>query len=420
MGLKEAVTAFVQNLRNKNYALTLNGTLPIAYDSFGNNIYASDVVQQAISCIVSEMKKLEPTHVRKKTSNDIIPIDSSIQSVLKNPNELMTTTDFIEKCVWQLLLKYNCYIIPYGKKGTDESGTEHYQLRALYPVNPSEVKMCQDAVGTLFLEMTFNTNDGTKTVDIPYSDVIHLRSHFMFNDYFGGNAAGQPDNAALLKTLRINDQILQNVSVAAKSSMAVNAVIKRKTMLDGEKTEAAIRELEEHLKRSESGFLPIDLSGEYIPIKRDIKLIDPDTLKFIDEKILRHWGVSLPILTGDYTKAQYEAFYQKVIEPLVAEFSQAFTKVLFTERERSFGNVIEFYHRNLIFMTTSEINEMVHLLGDSGTLYENEKRVAFGWTPLKELEGIRMQSLNYVNVEYAKDYQLKGQTKDEDENKTDT
>ena len=50
---------------------------------------------------------------------------------------------------------------------------------------------------------------------------------------------------------------------------------------------------------------------------------------------------------------------------------------------------------------------MIMLLGDPGSLYENEKRIAFGLMPLPELQGVRMQSLNYVNVEYAKDYQLK-------------
>jgi len=50
--------------------------------------------------------------------------------------------------------------------------------------------------------------------------------------------------------------------------------------------------------------------------------------------------------------------------------------------------------------------EMIRLLGDSGALYENEKRVAVGLPPLAELEGVRMQSLNYANVDMASTYQL--------------
>ena len=67
-------------------------------------------------------------------------------------------------------------------------------------------------------------------------------------------------------------------------------------------------------------------------------------------------------------------------------------------------------------MSVDQTLEMVRLLGDSGSLYENEKRVAFGLKPLPELEGIRMQSLNYVNVDIATQYQVGGK-KDESVNK---
>jgi hypothetical protein len=57
-------------------------------------------------------------------------------------------------------------------------------------------------------------------------------------------------------------------------------------------------------------------------------------------------------------------------------------------------------------MSVYQTLEMIRLLGDSGTLYENEKRVALGMRPLKELTGVRMQSLNYVNVDIAPQYQV--------------
>ena len=62
-------------------------------------------------------------------------------------------------------------------------------------------------------------------------------------------------------------------------------------------------------------------------------------------------------------------------------------------------------------MNTSQTIAMVNLLGQSGSLFENEKRVAFGYAPSNELVGIRMQSLNYVNVEYAREYQMSQKSK---------
>lgn len=384
------------------YADVLNGTAPI-FSQFGTNIYASDVVQQAINCIVQEMKKLRIEHIRENGS-DVEPVNSSLQAVLNNPNPLMTTSDFIEKVTWLLFLNYNAFIVPIYYSWTDNKGVEHRRYEALYPIQPSQVDIIEDVSGRLYIKFRFNNGD---TYTLRYSDVIHIKKNYSVNQYMGGNEAGQPDNNALLKTLDLNNQLLQGVSSAMKSTFAINGVIKYNTLLDDGKTDAALKELESKLKKSESGFLPLDLKAEYIPIKKEIQMVDSTTLKFIDEKILRNYGVPLPILIGDYTKDQYEAFYQKTLEPLIINYTQAFTKTLFTDRERSFNNKVHFYPKELIFMSVSQTLEMIRLLGDSGALYENEKRVALGMKPLAELVGVRKQSLNYVDVDIANQYQLK-------------
>lgn len=395
--------------QNSKYVDMLNGFTPI-FSQFGDDIYASDVVQQAVSCIVSEMKKLNPQHVRINGS-DIISVNDSIQSVLQNPNPLMTTSEFIEKIIWQLFFNYNAFIIPTYRMWKDDNGHERRFYDGLYPVAPTQVDFIEDASNTMYVTLTFANNFKTT---VPYSEIIHVRYRYSVNEFMGGNELAQPDNEALLKTLELNDKLLQGVSKGMTSSFAINGVVKYKTMLDSGKTEKALKELEEKLRNSESGFLPLDVTSEFIPLNRNIQLVDEATLKFIDEKILRHFGVPLPILTGDYTKVQYEAFYQKTLEPLIISLSQAFTKGMFTTREKSFGNQIKFYPKDLIFMSVDQTLEMVRLLGDSGSLYENEKRVAFGLRPLPELEGVRMQSLNYVDVSIAKDYQIQGNSNSDD------
>ena len=383
------------------YADDTNGYTP-SYSQFGDNIYASDVVQQAINCIVQEMKKLQPSHI-KQNGMDVTPVNGNIQSVLDNPNPLMTTSEFIEKIVWQLYFNYNSFIIPtyYVNEFTD--GTTKRVYTGLYPIQPSQVDFVQDESNRLYVHFKFANRYETT---VAYSDIIHIRYKYSVNEYMGGNASGQPDNEALLKTLQLNNDLLNGVAKAMKASYAVNGVVKYHTMMDDGKMEANLKELEKHLQNNESGFLPMDLKGEFIPLEHKSELVDDATLKFIDEKILRHFGVPLAILTGDYTKEQYEAFYQKTLEPLIIAMSQAFTKGLFTERERAFNNKIKFYPKELVFMSVDQTLEMIRLLGDSGALYENEKRVALGLKPLKELEGVRLQSLNYVNVDIAEKYQV--------------
>ena len=388
--------------KNNKIAPTFDGFMPI-YTQFGTNIYASDVVQQAVKCIVDEMKKLNPTHVRYN-GQDCVPVKSTVQDVLNCPNDLMTTSEFLEKTVWLLLLNYNAFIIPtYYTWIDDKTGQEKRYYEALYPINPTQVDFIEDASGRLFVTFWF-WNGYTTT--IPYDDVIHIRYNFSVNQYMGGNELGQPDHQALLNTLNLNNDLLQGVAKAMKASYAVNGVVKYNTLMDDGKTLAAMKELESKLKNSESGFLPLDLKSEFTPLEHKTTLVDEATLKFIDEKILRNWGVPLPILTGAYTKEQYEAFYQKTLEPIVIAISQAFTKKMFTRREKAFGNKIELYPKDLIFMTVAQTLEMINILSPTGGMFENEKRVALGLRPLPELEGKRFMSLNWVNADKADQYQL--------------
>ena len=389
--------------KETRWASTLNGYAPI-YSQFGTNIYASDVVQQALRCIVSEMMKLKPQHIRTENDDPVPIMNSTVQDVLRNPNPLMTTAEFLEKITWLLLLNYNAFVIPIYYTWQDKrSGAERRYYEALYPINPANVDFIEDAAGRLFVTFTFR--NGSETT-MPYDDVIHIRYNYSVSDYMGGDETGQPDNKPLLSTLQLNAELLKGVAKAMKSSYAVNGIVKYNTMMDEEKMKTALAEFENKINNSESGFLGIDFKQEFTPIEKRIALIDEPTLKFIDEKILRNFGVPLAILTGDFNKEQYNAFYQKTLEPIIIAVSQAFTKKLFTRREQAFGNRVELYPEDLIFMNTDQTIEMVTLLSNTGALYENEKRVFFGLRPLPELTGKRYTSLNWIDANNANAYQI--------------
>lgn len=393
MGLFEKFKNKINGLR---FAHMLNSGQPI-FSQFGDNIYASDIVQSCVDCIVTEMTKLTPHHIRTE-GRDRIPVYDNVQKVLDNPNELMTKSDFMSKVIWNLFLNYNSMIYKLY---------EGNKLVGLYPLQPKYVDFMEDEAGKLFVRMRF---ENMQEFTLPYTSIIHIRYKFSFNDFLGGNKNGQPDNDALLKLLTMNENLMEGMLKAMKSSFNVNGILKSGSLMDREKVDAMVSEFNEKLKNNDSGILGVDGKSEYIPITKKIQMIDPETLKFIDTRILRNFGVSMPILTGDYTKEQYEAFYQKKIEPLVKSISEAFTKSIFTEREKEFGNEVVFLPKELIFMNTTQVLEAIRILGDAGELYSNEKRLALGLAPLPELVGVRMQSLNYVNVNIADKVQLKEQT----------
>ncbi|QNO16656.1 phage portal protein [Alkalicella caledoniensis] len=385
------------------YAKFFNGYIPV-FRQFGQDIYASDVVQICIDIIATEISKLQPKHIRTDNNGlQSIP-KTSINRLFKfSPNEIMTTRDFLEKVIWQLYLNYNCFIYPMYEIIT-KNGRQTKEYTGFYPLAPTQVDFLQDSSGTLFVKLTFS--NGTDFT-LRYSDLIHLRKKFSINEIMGGGMNGQPDNSALLQVLKTNDTVLQGLDKGIKTSMAVRLVAKINTMTDTQGLKAEREKFEEQLRTGESGILASDLKGEITPIKVDPKIIDKDTMSFLESKVLNWYGVSVPILTGDFTDEQYQAFYERTLEPILISLGQAFSKCLFTSRELDVGNEIVFYQKKMMYLSAKTKLDLLQTVGEQGLLTDDEKLAILGYPPLKDGSGNRRtMSLNYIDVNLVNAYQM--------------
>ena len=357
------------------YAPTMTGATPF-YSSFGDNVYASDIVVQSIRCKANEFKKLQPRHIRNTEGNQTVIRDSSVARVLQRPNAWMTQADFLEKITILRELNKNTYIYPeyYITKG----GERYYT--ALYPLKPSTVEYLSNDRGNLYIKFGFAS--GYETI-LPADSVIHWRKDYGVNDYFGGSVLGGDDNAGLLTMLKRYDQLTQSIAKALECSCQINGVMRYNSYLDDEKTEAARQEFEKNLKANKSGILFADLKTEYTHIPRDIKLVDSETLKFFYDTILRANGTPLCILNGDYTKAQKEAYYEHALEADIKSLGQAMSKVMFTDREFSFGNEIVFYPNSIEFMSMENKIAALQTGLPAGIFTRNEARELLGYAPIE-------------------------------------
>jgi HK97 family phage portal protein len=390
---------------NKNnskltYAKMLDGSFPV-FSQFGNNIYASDIVQMCIDRIATEISKLQPKHIRTdKNGIQSIPPDSINRLFRFAPNPLMTTRDFLEKMIWILYFNYNAFIYP----TYDKLSNGLIDYTGFYPLNPIQVDFLQDNTGKLFAKMYFQ---GGNNFTLPYSDIVHLRKKFSVNDIMGGGRNGQPDNAPLLKAIEINDTITQGLGKAIKSSLTIRGILKVNTILDDEKQQAERKRFESNINNNESGILPMDLKGEYVPLTTDPKLIDKDTMEFIQNKILYWYGVPLKILAGSYTDEEYQAFYENTLEGLIISLGQAFSKTMFTQNQLDFGNEIVFYQRDMMYLSTANKLRLLEVAGGQGLLKDDQKLAILGYPPKSDGTGNRItMSLNYISADIADQYQM--------------
>ena len=425
-GLFKRFREFLTQNKSKNnglkYAYTQTGVMPY-FPSSVERTSQSDTVQQAISAIANEFKKVVPKHIRQRNGALEYVQNSPIQKSFNYINPNMTLSDFLEMCIWKLYTEFNCYIYPIydGLENEDNSNRLYRKYTAYYPLHPRAVTYYENEKGDI-LRIKFEFAEG-ETLECPYQDIIHIRLKYGMNEFVGGDRYGRPDNEALIKTLEINHSLLEGVSKGADASHVVNGIVKYNTMLDNGAVAKSIQEFNERLKNIESGLLGLDAKTEYTPMTRDVKLVDKDTLDFIDKKILRNYGVSQEILDGTADAEAKRAFLETTLEPLLISFGQAFTKVLFSRQQINGGNKIQFYYNRMETMTNQEKIDQANLLREIGGITTNEIRELFGFPPIADGNGEKtVQSLNYAKTEIIDQYQLdksKSDTKegnDEDSN----
>lgn len=402
MGWFDDLKTKFNNKKSMQYAKMMSGQTPV-YSQFGNDIYVSDIMQQCMLCITDEVRKLRLHHIVKKDGKETIK-ESKLNKLFEyGVNEFMTTSDFLEKITYNLLKDMNSFIYPIFSYTYDTAGNvRKREVEGLYPLNPRQTMFYVDDTNTIYIKFVFGSGD---EYTLPYENVIHWRMRYSENEYLGGNKYGQAETDDLLKTVKINDRLLQSVQKTIETSANVVGLMKYPLIVDQDKIDKEIRRFERALRNSESALIGMDAKGEFIPVKADPKLIDKDTLEFIDNKILRHWGCSLPMLNGTATPAEHQAFYQKAVEPRIISLAQAMTKVLFTQFEFANGNRVGAYPEELIFLNTEQKLSFATLMADRGALTNNQLLGIFGIPPY-EGGDVRYMSLNYCDVDIANQYQL--------------
>lgn len=382
-----------------NYDTKLFKTTLNLFTDFGDNINASDVVKICIDRIATHAAKLKPRYVKTEEDKTVQEKKGNLSYLLKfQPNPLMTPYDFIYKVVTLLYLNNNAFIYPVYDQNT-------YDLVAIWPIKPNSVEMLKDESGETFLRFYFSNG---KSYTLPYESIIHLRRFYGTNDLFGGSGAVS-DHSALLKTIKINDSVLQGLDNAIKSSFQIKGLLKINGILNDKDKTAQKKEFDEALKESVetggSAIVPVDLKSEYIPLATDPKLIDSTTLTFLQKKIISYFGVSDAIFDNKYNENEYNAFYESVIEGIAIALSESFSKALLTRGQLEKGEQIVFYSERLQYASWNTKVQAIEKLMGLGILSLNESRALLGFEPI-EGGNKRLQSLNYVDADKANDYQL--------------
>ena len=401
MGILNYLKSILPNNKTTTYASWLTNSQPI-FTSFGEDIYLSDFVNNAIERVASEISKIEIKSIVENGENVNIQNDDITRLFRFKPNPLQTTSDFLSNVEWLRRKHSNAFIYPQYEIVTLPNGRQFRRYIAFYPLKPQAVYIGENEGKVWEVRLDFENGS---SYTLPYADLIHMKWRRGDNTVVGGgDDQGQSNDYDIIRTIDALDKTIQGLPKSIEASLQIKGVYSAKTLADGVKMNKMRDDFENHITTSKSGMIATDLAGEFTPVKISPPEIGDTALNFLKSVIQERYGVSAAILSGDYTGEQHSSFYQTVIEEFIVQFEQATTACLFTKREQDVGHNIKCYYSKVNYMDNSSKMNLANLAKETGVMTLNQINAMFGIEPW-EGGNRRLQSLNYVNIEDIDNYQ---------------
>ncbi len=349
----------------KAFFETLTAYQPV-FTNWGGAIYESEIVRAAIDA--------RARHISKLKVETIGTANPSLQSKLaQGPNQWQTWSQFLYRVSTILDVNNTAFIVPVFD--------ERMIITGMFPVLPS---MCSL---------------------VEYDDEIWLRYQFANGQY----AAVEFRKCAILTKYQYRDDFFGSSNWALRDTMQL-IHIQNQGIEEGIKNSSTFRFMAqmanfakpEDLAKERKRFTKDNLSTEsesggfllFPNIYKDIKQIDvkpysvnADQMAQIRENVFNYFGVNEDVLQNKAKGEQLEAFFDGAIEPFAIQFSEAVTKMLFSERERAQGSHLIANANRLQYMSVTQKVQMAKELGDRGAILIDEIRELFNYSPLPDGAG---------------------------------
>ena len=346
-------------LKNAEQFKLLTAYEPIFTNHYGS-IYENALVRSAIEAKARHISKLK------------VELQGEAQPNLKarikhNPNEWMTYPQFLARCSTILDCTNNLFIVPVQN--------EYLETIGFFPVLPDKAKLIEDKNKKLWLRYTFRNNQNGI---VEFDRCAYLNKHQYKSDFFGDN------NHALDNTMDLISIQDQGIKEAVKNSASYRFMARVSNFTSPDDlAEERQRFSRENLSGENGGLLLFP--NTYTDIKQiesNPYNIDAEQMQLIQKNVYDYFGVNENIIQGKATSDELDAFFNSAIEPFAIALSEALSRAIYTERERSFGNHVYVNANRLQYMSQTAKVQVARDLGDRGILTINEIRELFNYSPL--------------------------------------
>ena len=329
------------------------------FTRYEGSIYESELVRSAIHA--------RATHISKLKVETIGSARPALQNKLRHgPNQLQTWGQFLYRLSTILDVHNTAFITPVYDEYGEPSG--------IYAPLPDKCSVVQWG-STPYLRYEFARGQKA-AIELDFCGI--LTKHQYRSDIFGEN------NHALFPTMDLISIQDQGIKEGVKSAATYRFMAQADNFIKPDDLEKERKRFTEKNLTTGGGLLLFPNTYKNIQqIQAKPFVIDADQMKAIRDSVYEYFGVNEDILTNKAYGDAWAAFYEGAIEPFAIQFSDVMTKMLFTFREQSQGNMVMATANRLQYMSNNDKLNVTAQLLDRGMLSLNEAREIWNMAPVE-------------------------------------
>ena len=339
----------------------LEGYRP-SFRTWQGSIFESDLIRAALDA--------HGRHAAKLSINVQGTAKPGLTARLQNqPNEFQTWPQFLYRLAVTLYAKNTAFIVPVlGQYG---------EANGVIGVVPDRWELVEDGRGTPYIRFFFKNN---KRTAIELWRVGILTRFQMDNELFGEN------NEAMKATLDLIAIQKQGIEEGIKSSATYRFMATSANWSTDEDLANERKRFDMNNFRDGGGGVLLwpNTFKDIKQITQESYKVDADQLKLIKSNVYDYFAVNEDVIQNKAFGDTWLAFYEGAVEWFSIQLSETMTRMLYSERERQFGNRIWFTSNRLQYMSNADKMNAISQMADRGLMTRNELRDILNLPPLPE------------------------------------
>ena len=365
MGLLEKIFGKKEPLvaaKAKSTFQLLEGYTPM-FTNWNGSIYESDLIRAALDAHGRHAAKLAPNMTG--TAKQYLRGKMALA-----PNEFQTWPQFLYRTAVTLYCRNTAFLVPViGEYG---------EATGVIGIVPESWEVVEYK-GKPYVRFTFG-NMKKAAVEL---DRLGILTRFQYkNELFG------EDNEALKATLDLIAMQRQGITEGIKNGASYRFMAQSDNWSTDEDLANEMERFNKYtfqnIKTSGGAILFPNTYKNIQQLKQESYKVDAEQMALIKANVFDYFAVNEDVIQNKNFGDAWLAFYEGAVEWLAIQMSEVMTKMLFTERERQFGNRIFFTSNRLQYMSNADKMNAISQMADRGLMTRNELREILNLAPLPE------------------------------------